>query len=67
MIYSGRATYQHAFRRVGVVQRGLKDVVGERVPKKLFQTASVEKLADKDLSELRVGNSDALSDSARHD
>jgi hypothetical protein len=62
MIYSGRATYQHALRRVGVVQRGLNDVVGKRVPKKLFQTASVEKLANEDLSELRVGNSDALAE-----
>lgn len=59
-IKSSQSTYQHSLRRIGVVQRGLNDVVGERVSEKLLQTASVEKLADEDLSELGVGNSNAL-------
>ncbi len=47
---------------VGIVESSLDDVVGERVSEELFQTESVEEFSDEDFAELRVGDSDALSE-----
>lgn len=53
-------THEHTLRRVGVVQGGLNDVVGEGVSQELLQPASVQELANENLSQLGIGNSDAL-------
>jgi hypothetical protein len=56
----GRCTYEHSLSRVGIVQSGLDNIVGKGISQQLFQTASVEQFANENLSQFRVGDSNAL-------
>lgn len=59
-LYRRECTYEHSLSRVGIVQSGLDNIVGERISQQLFQSASVEKFANENLSQLGVGDSNAL-------
>ena len=55
-------TYNHSLSRVTVVENSLNDIVSVAVPKKFLQSRSVQDFSNKVLSDLRVGDSDALFD-----
>lgn len=56
----GKCTHEHSLSRVGIVQSGLDNVVGKGISQQLFQSASVEQFANENLSQFRVGDSNAL-------
>jgi hypothetical protein len=55
-------TYNHSLSRVAVIENSLNDIVSVAVPKKFLQSRSVQDFSNKVLSDLRVGDSDALFD-----
>lgn len=57
-----RATHEHALSGLGVVERGLDDVVGERVAQELLEAVAVEELGDEGLACLGLSDADALLD-----
>lgn len=53
-------TYQHALSNRAVVERSLNDVVSVRVAQQLLKPASVQELANKERTEVRIGDTDTL-------